>query len=58
MIVLAAVDEKQAQVRAQGDLDERPVVDAVTEIMEGWREAFQYRQSIYQAHWEGAVSPE
>ena len=57
-IVLAAIDEKQSQVRAQGNLDERPIVDAVTEIMEGGREAFQYRQSIYQAHWEGSVAQE
>jgi predicted ATPase len=57
-IVLAAIDEKQSQVRAQGNLDERPIVDAVTEIMEGGREAFQYRQSIYQVHWEGSVAQE
>jgi len=57
-IVLAAIDEKQSQVKAQGNLDERPIVSAVTEIMEGGREAFQYRQSIYQAHWDGAVAHE
>jgi hypothetical protein len=57
-IVLAAIDEKQSQVMAQGNLDEKPIVDAVTEIMEGGREAFQYRQSIYQAHWEGPVAKE
>ncbi len=55
-IVLAAIDEKQSQVRAQGNLDERAIVDAVTEIMEGGREAFQYRQSIYQAHWDGVMA--
>jgi len=54
-IVLTAIDEKQSQVRAQGNLDEKPIIDAVTEIMEGGREAFQYRQSIYQAHWDGPV---
>jgi len=25
--------------------------------MEGGREAFQYRQSIYQAHWAGPIAP-
>lgn len=57
-IVLAAIDEKQSQVRAQGNLDEKPIIDSVTEIMEGGREAFQYRQSIYQPHWEGPVAKE
>lgn len=57
-IVLAAIDEKQSQKKAQGNLDERPIIAAVTEIMEGGREAFQYRQSIYQAHWDGAVVQE
>lgn len=57
-IVLAAIDEKQSQVKAHGNLDEWRIVSAVTEIMEGGREAFQYRQSIYQAHWDGAVAQE
>ncbi len=52
-LYLVAPDEKQSKVRAQGNLDESSIVAAVTEIMEGGREAFQYRQSIYQAHWEG-----
>ena len=55
-IVLAAIDEKQSQVKARGNLDESPIVAAVTEIMEGGREAFQYRHSIYQAHWAGPVA--
>jgi len=55
-IVLAAIDEKQSQVIAHGNLDESPIVSAITEIMEGGREAFQYRQSIYQAHWDGVVA--
>jgi len=57
-IVLAAIDEKQSHVRAQGNLDEKPIIESVTEIMEGGREAFQYRQSIYQPHWEGPVAKE
>lgn len=55
-IVLAAIDEKQSEVKAHGNLDESPIVTAITDIMEGGREAFQYRQSIYQAHWDGVVA--
>ncbi len=54
-IVLTAIDEKQSLVRAQGNLDNKVIIECVTEIMEGGREAFQYRQSIYQAHWDGSV---
>lgn len=57
-IVLAAIDEKQSQVKAQGNLDEKPIIDSITEIMEGGREAFQYRHTIYQPHWEGPVANE
>jgi len=57
-IVLAAIDEKQSQVKAQGNLDEKPIIDSITEIMEGGREAFQYRHTIYQPHWEGPVAKE
>ncbi|GAG20854.1 unnamed protein product, partial [marine sediment metagenome] len=52
---LRAVEQDQAEVEACGDLDQRPVVKAVTTIMEGGREAFQYRQSVYQSHWSGPV---
>lgn len=55
-IVLAAIDEKQSMVRTQGNLDSRSVVDAVTEIMEGGREAFQYRHTIYLSHWDGILT--
>ena len=55
-IVLRAVEEKQSQVESMGDLDSPKTVGHLTEIMEGGREAFQYRQSIYQAHWAGAVA--
>jgi hypothetical protein len=30
-------------------------VTYITDIMEGGREAFQYRQTIYQSHWDGPV---
>jgi hypothetical protein len=39
-----------------GDLDASDVVHHLTEVMEGGREAFQYRQTIYQVHWTGSVS--
>jgi len=55
-IVLRAIEEKQAILESAGDLDSAKTVALVTEIMEGGREAFQYRQSIYQAHWSGPVS--
>lgn len=54
-VVLAAIDENQSQISTTGNLDERTVVAAITEIMEGGREAFQYRESIYQLHWKGPV---
>ncbi len=55
-IVLRAVEEKQARLDSTGDLDSAKTVGHLTEIMEGGREAFQYRQSIYQAHWAGPVA--
>jgi len=55
-IVLRAVEEKQSQLETTGDLDSPETVAHITDIMEGGREAFQYRQSIYQAHWTGPVA--
>lgn len=55
-IVLRAVEEKQTRLESTGDLDSPETVGHITEIMEGGREAFQYRQSIYQAHWAGPVA--
>jgi len=55
-IVLRAVRDRECVVEAQGTLDSSEVIRYVTEIMEGGREAFQYRQSIYQPHWRGPVS--
>lgn len=54
-IVLAAIDEKQSKIKGCGNLDEAPIISAITEIMEGGREAFQYRQAIYQNHWNDVV---
>lgn len=54
-IILRAVEEKQCRLESSGDLDSANTVAQLTEIMEGGREAFQYRQSIYQDHWGGQV---
>jgi hypothetical protein len=54
-VILRAVKERQSRVESVGDLDEAGTVTQLTEIMEGGREAFQYRQSIYQTHWEGSI---
>jgi ABC-type lipoprotein export system ATPase subunit len=56
-IVLRAIEEKQARLESIGDLDSPETVTHLMDIMEGGREAFQYRQSIYQAHWGGPVDP-
>ena len=56
-VVLRAVEEKQSRLESTGDLDSPDTVAHLTEIMEGGREAFQYRQSIYQAHWAGPIAP-
>ena len=37
-------------------LNAQSKVRYVTDIMEGGREAFQYRQTIYQPHWRGPIS--
>jgi len=55
-IILRAVREKACELQAFGNLDSSEVVSYITDIMEGGREAFQYRQTIYQSHWVGAVS--
>jgi len=58
VVVLQGVGEHECQVRALGDLDSGDVVHHLTEVMEGGREAFQYRHTIYQTHWPGTVSTE
>ncbi|MDB5318817.1 MAG: protein putative AbiEii toxin, Type system [Phycisphaerales bacterium] len=54
--VLRAVRDTECEIRAAGDLGESDVVRYITDIMEGGREAFQYRQTIYQAHWTQSVA--
>lgn len=53
--ILQGVGENKSRILAIGDLDSSNVIHHLTEVMEGGREAFQYRQSIYQTHWPGAV---
>ena len=55
-VVLRAVRDRACTLEAQGELDSDDVVRYITEIMEGGREAFQYRQMIYQTHWKDVVS--
>jgi energy-coupling factor transporter ATP-binding protein EcfA2 len=55
-VILRAVKEKACELQAFGNLDSSKVVTYITDIMEGGREAFQYRQTIYQSHWDGPVS--
>lgn len=54
-IILRAIEEQQCSLEGLGALEEKNIVKCITDIMEGGREAFQYRQSIYQSHWRGGV---
>lgn len=54
-IALKAIDENKSEMEAHGNLDQSEIVGRITDIMEGGREAFQYRQTIYQQHWIGHV---
>ena len=54
-VVLQARGRNLSEVVATGNLDSPSVARFITDIMEGGREAFQYRQSIYQHHWKGPV---
>ena len=54
-VVLQAKGRDLSAVVATGNLDSADVARYITDIMEGGREAFQYRQSIYQYHWSGPV---
>lgn len=57
VIALRSIDDNNSKVEAQGSLDNEDIVKNITEIMEGGREAFQYRQTIYQSYWkDGAES--
>lgn len=55
VIALRASDDKACQLECCGDLDSKDVVKNITEILEGGREAFQFRQQIYQNHWKGGA---
>jgi hypothetical protein len=55
-IVLRGVRERECVVDVAGDLDKSEVVHQLTQVMEGGREAFQYRQTIYQLHWSDSVA--
>jgi AAA domain, putative AbiEii toxin, Type IV TA system len=57
-LVLRAKGRDLSTIVAAGDLDSPSIVRHITEIMEGGREAFQYRQTIYQAHWTGPIDEE
>jgi len=54
-VVLQATGRDLSSLVAIGNLDSPQVARNITDIMEGGREAFQYRQSIYQAHWDSDV---
>jgi DNA repair ATPase RecN len=54
-IILQGIGEHRCQIKAIGDLDSSDVVYHLTDVMEGGREAFQYRQTVYQTHWPGPL---
>jgi len=54
-VVLQASGRDLTSIVAVGNLDSPQVARYITDIMEGGREAFQYRQSIYQTHWQSVV---
>lgn len=58
VVVLRAVGKGAAKIEDTGDLNSANVVQYITDIMEGGREAFQYRQSIYSPHWKGGAATE
>ncbi len=54
-VILRAVEEKSCSLEVTGGVDESDVVRHITDVMEGGREAFQYRHTIYSTHWKGPV---
>ncbi len=52
VLTLKSVDDNSSSLVAQGTIDERIVIDQISKIMEGGREALQYRYSIYQEFWQ------
>ena len=55
VIVLKATDDDKSVVEKIGDIDDKDIIDKVTHIMEGGREAFQYRSSLYNTYWRGGA---
>ncbi|QQE12324.1 hypothetical protein JD969_02285 [Planctomycetota bacterium] len=49
--ILRSTNNKSTTIDTSGDLDSRNVIKHITDLMEGGREAFQFRQTIYQSHW-------
>jgi energy-coupling factor transporter ATP-binding protein EcfA2 len=56
VVILRAVRERGCALDVTGNLDSAEVVQYITDIMEGGREAFQYRHSIYQSHWQEPIA--
>ena len=54
-IILKAKGQDKCEFQAIGDIDNINIISSITEIMEGGREAFQYRQSIYQTYWDSYI---
>jgi ABC-type Mn2+/Zn2+ transport system ATPase subunit len=54
-VILSGKGDCECEVIEQGDLDSTSLSRQLTEVMEGGREAFQYRHAIYSAHWQGPV---
>ncbi len=54
-VVLQGVGDRRCKIEAAGDLDSRSLARHLTDVMEGGREAFQYRHTIYNEHWKGPV---
>lgn len=52
VIILRAIGEKECHLDDKGNIDSDEVIRYITDIMEGGREAFQYRHSIYSPHWK------
>ncbi|MBW4873329.1 MAG: hypothetical protein KZY55_04640, partial [Paeniclostridium sp.] len=55
VIVLKATEDDKSIIEKIGDIDEKDIINKVTDIMEGGREAFQYRASLYNIHWKGGA---
>ncbi|WP_168916509.1 AAA family ATPase [Microcella flavibacter] len=49
-VFVMASDGQHGHVRADGKFDEQPIVDAITSLMEGGRDAFARRSAFYEEH--------